>query len=41
MMIVDPNRAIAAVVIVIIIGFAIFCIRNRKIWKSRLVKRYE
>lgn len=40
-MVVDPYRAIAAVVIVVIIGMIIFVVRNRKTWKSRLVKRYE
>ena len=41
MMVVDPYRAVAAVVIVIIIGGVIFVVRNRKLWKSRLVKKYE
>lgn len=40
-MVVDPCRAVAAVAIVILIGAAIFVVRNRKLWKSRLVKKYE
>ena len=41
MLIVDPQRAVIAAVVVIAIGLFIFVYRNKKTWKSRLVKKYE
>ncbi len=41
MLIVDPQRAVIAAAVVIAIGLFIFAYRNKKTWKSRLVKKYE
>ncbi len=41
MLMVDPQRAVIAAIIVIVIGLLIFVYRNKKTWKNRLVRKYE